>query len=74
MTTQTAVTAAALLGFALFAVPAAVAQTTPETNRPWCGIVGGAWECVYPTLQECERWMQPEGQACLPNPRGGEID
>jgi hypothetical protein len=60
--------AAAVLGAVLIAAPAAA--LTVETDQPWCGDVDGAKECVYPTLKECERWMQPEGQACVPNPRG----
>jgi hypothetical protein len=74
MTMRATLSAAALLALAFITVPAAVAQTTPETNRPWCGIVDGDWECVYATLADCERWMQPERQACAPNPRSREID
>jgi hypothetical protein len=72
MPMQKAMAAVGLLALAVISVPA-MAQTS-ETNLPWCGYVDGATECVYPTLQECERWMQPEGQMCVPNPRGGDVD
>lgn len=65
--------AVALQAFALFVPPAAMAQT-PETSQPWCGVVDGDLECVYGTLQECEQWMQPEGQECTPNPGGDQTD
>jgi hypothetical protein len=71
MTMQIPLLTVALLAVAFTAAPAS-AQTTPETNRPWCGIVGSDWECVYQTLPDCERWMRPEGQMCAPNPRGEE--
>jgi hypothetical protein len=74
MAMQTTLSTAALLALALITVPAAMAQTTPETNKPWCGDVDGSKECVYNTVAECERWMRPEGHLCLPNPRGGELD
>ena len=67
---RTMIPGAALTVFALFASPVADA----ETNLPWCGDVDGSKECIYPTLDDCERWMRPEGHLCMPNPRGGEID
>ena len=67
MTLQTTLSAMALFALALSATPTAMAQTS-ATNLPWCGVVDDDLECVYATLQECERWMQPEGQACTPNP------
>ena len=70
MTIRIILSAAALLGLSFAAAPT-FAQTS-ETNLPWCGLVGGDLECVYPTLAECERWMQPEGQLCTPNPRSEE--
>ena len=73
MTMRATLSAAALMALALMAASTAEAQTE-QVNPPWCGEVDGAKECIYPTLEECERWMQPEGQACVPNPRGGEID
>jgi hypothetical protein len=73
MTIQKTLSAAALLALSLAVAPTAMAQTR-ETNLPWCGIVDGSWECVYPTLQDCERWMQPERQACAPSPRSQKQD
>jgi hypothetical protein len=73
MMMQRTVTAVVLLALGLVTAPAAVGQTS-EVNRPWCGDVDGSRECVYATLEECERWMRPEGHLCTPNPRGGEID
>jgi hypothetical protein len=73
MTIQRTLSAAALLAVMLTAAPAAMAQSR-ETNLPWCSIVDGSWECVYATLQDCEKWMQPERQACVPNPRGQKQD
>lgn len=66
-----ALSATALLAIST-AVPSMAMAQTRATNLPWCGIVDGDWECVYPTQQECVRWMQPEGQACAPNPRAQE--
>jgi hypothetical protein len=31
-------------------------------------------QCVYATLDECERWMQPEWHLCTPSQWGDEID
>ena len=67
MTMKTTLLAVASLAVALTAAPRAMAQT-PTTNLPWCGVVDGDLECVYPTLEECERWMLPEGEECTPNP------
>jgi hypothetical protein len=72
MTVHTLFSAAALLAIALTATPAAIAQMTPETNQPWCGVVDSDWECVYATLADCEQSMLPEGQECAPNPRSKE--
>ena len=70
---RTIVTTAALMALALVTTSAAGANAEP-IDLPWCGDVDGSKECVYPTLEECERWMRPEGHLCMPNPRGGEID
>jgi hypothetical protein len=73
MTMKRSFSGLAILALALTATaPRAMAQT-PATSLPWCGIVDGDLDCVYPTLQECERWMRPEGQECAPNP-GSELD
>jgi hypothetical protein len=47
---------------------AASAQTA-QVRQPWCGVVDGARNCVYPTLAECEKWMRPDGGECVPDPR-----
>jgi hypothetical protein len=73
MTMRAIVPAAALTALALMTMPPVGVQAEP-VNLPWCGDVDGSNECIYPTLDECERWMRPEGHLCVPNPRGGEID
>jgi hypothetical protein len=41
-------------------------------NQPWCGVTaGGAEECVYRTLEQCEYFMRPISGDCSPNPRTG---
>ena len=72
MTMRTIVPTVALMALTLVAAP--VGAKAEPTNLPWCGDVDGSKECIYPTLDECERWMRPEGHLCMPNPRGGEID
>lgn len=75
MTMQTKVSAVAILAlaFALFPAPQARAFSA-ETNLPWCGDVDGATDCVYATLDECEKWTRPEGHFCTPSSRSYEID
>jgi hypothetical protein len=54
---------ASVLAAAVPFAPAAKAQT----NLPWCGVLdGGARECVYHTLAQCEAVMRPNGGDCQP--------
>jgi hypothetical protein len=46
------------------------AKAQAGINQPWCGVTdGGAEECVYRTLEQCEYDMRPISGDCSPNPR-----
>jgi len=45
------------------------ARAQAGINQPWCGVTaGGALECVYPDLAQCEYYMRPLSGDCAPNP------
>jgi hypothetical protein len=61
---------AGALAAGLFAATSAVQA---QTNEPWCGVDDRvqATECVYRTLEACEKTVRGEGGYCQPNPAGG---